>query len=707
MVEPIRFVSQATVGSRARLNVFVDFVKKNYKPLLDSNNFDGGAWSVEGLVGRVQNRSFVYFSQLGISPNDHQGGTQVSGVPAKIPEELLLREPFLSFAKSLLAYMHCWKKTVCLGGRVIAFRYLEASLYELNGTTCPTATTPEVLNRACRLAADMVSISTSYNIGKQLEIIYRYMVGLELVAFPSDWVNPLPHSQSDRIRVGKQFDEERKKKLPSPLVLESLASIFNSNNNDPREIFTTSVCALLLCSPDRSVEVLQAPLDVIAPDWTDPETGEVGTALRWFPAKGGRPMTKTVIPSMREIAIRAVDRLRQLGAPARELARWYEQNPNRMFLPPHLEYLREREQLHLNEVFAILFGGKVCKVTKDERVSVRSWLIVRAVPLQKKGVLTVTYKDLEQAVLAELPKGFPVMDPVTGVRYSEALCVVRAGEFDIRKKSPTQCCFNRVKYIQLYSFLKSKGNAQSIFERRGLRDENGDFLFLTSHMLRHYLNTLIRQSGKLTEEEIAQWSGRKSINQNATYNHQSDRDVISKLRGAVGDPSKSIGPFANIDNRIFLRRDEFASVKIITAHTTEFGYCVHDYAQSPCQMHQDCMHCDEQVCIKGDVRAEENLRKTRVELLKLQEDAYAAFTEDVLGAAEWFAYQRKTLERVDQLIAILDNPEVPSGAVIQLSGVVPPSRLVMAEKTRNLQIKPISNTIKSIDDVHGLLNDDG
>ena len=156
---------------------------------------------------------------------------------------------------------------------------------------------------------------------------------------------------------------------------------------------------------------------------------------------------------------------------------------------------------------------------------------------------------------------------------------------------------------------------------------------------------------------------------------------------------------------IFIRRDEFANIKIITAHTTEIGYCIHDYAQSPCQVHQDCINCNEVVCIKGDVRAETNLRKMHLELTRLQADAKAAFSAEVLNAAEWFAYQTKTLERVNQLLAILDDPEVPSGAVIQLSGVTPPSRLAMADEMRKIRIKPVSQSITSLDEVRALLTD--
>lgn len=706
MTEPIRFIPRSVLDAQANLAGFVELVRTSFTPLLACNRFEEHAWSMEGLGQKGGANKFLYFTQAGVNPKQHYPkGKRVKGAPAVIPEEKLLREPFRSFAKAMLIYLHAWEKTVALPTRLASFRHLEAALLDINDSSCPTATTPEVLNRACELAA-----KDKYSRGIQLGMIYRYMVELGLVAVPGEWLSPVPNPQWRRNRVGEQFDALRRKKLPSPLALEALADIFNSDSNDPKEIFASSACALMLCDPDRSVEVLYAPLDLLTPDWMDPDTGEVGTGLRWYPAKGAPPMVKTVIPPMRDIAVRAVEQLRRLSAPARALALWYEQHPDRIYLPPHLEHLRGREWLGQNEIHAVLFGGDVDKLSRVDLNRVRSWLDANAVPrISKKGGVdrgtTAAFADLERAVLTRLPGDFPIMDPKTGMRYSEALCLARVGEFDSSAASPSQCCFDRVRYRVLQNALKTYGMSKSVFELRGYRDEHGDFLSLTSHMLRHYLNTLVRQSGRLTEDEIAQWSGRKMVVQNATYNHQSDRDVIAKLRDAVGDPTKSVGPFNNIDDRIFIRRDEFASIKVITAHTTEFGYCVHDYAQSPCQVHQDCMNCNEQVCVKGDARAEENLRKTKTELMRLQAEARAAFSEEVLGAADWFKYQSKTLERVNQLIAIIDNPEVPHGAVIQLCGVAPPSRLSMAEESRRLPIKPVSQTITSLNDVRALLAD--
>lgn len=155
------------------------------------------------------------------------------------------------------------------------------------------------------------------------------------------------------------------------------------------------------------------------------------------------------------------------------------------------------------------------------------------------------------------------------------------------------------------------------------------------------------------------------MSQNRAYDHQSDRDVLALVRLAVGDDQSSVGTLAHLQKAMLIRRDEFARLKVPTAHTTEFGYCIHDFSMLPCQLHQDCLNCDEQVCIKGDVVREANRRRHRDETRTLLAAAEAAVAEAFAGADRWREHQRKTLERLDQLCGILDDPCIPSGTVIR------------------------------------------
>lgn len=693
MADIIAFVPRATHDAQTNLHDFIKLCRTHLKPFGRDIDFEEDVWDITSLTGKSQRyNSHLCFTRHGIRVRGRRGKSPVVGT------ETLLYEPFRFFAKSLISYMHGMRPTTNIKVRFEAFRYLEAALHELTGSACPTATTPQVLNRACALMMNTAAYDTS----KQLELIFRFMVQLGIVTAPSSWRPPIRPPQIRRNRIGKEFDEERSKKLPEPAALEALAQIFTSSSSDSREIAVSSICALMLCSPDRITEALHLPYDCLIPDWKDPDTGELGTGLRWFPLKGATPMIKTIIPSMRDIAKRAIAQLRRVSEPARIVARWYEANPDTLYLPAHLEYLRSKDQLLMKELGLILYDGECSK----ERAC--KWAKANNLPLiggvSGRPRYYVPFQAVEKAVLALLPRSFPIMDPETGMHFSEALCIAHPGEFDSRGVA-LQCGVMAINYPAVRTALKGAKSQKSIFAERGFTDADVRPLFISTHMLRHYLNTLVRQGGKLTEEDIAKWSGRKDVGQNKVYNHVSDKDMLAHIRKAVGDPALSVGPLSNIDKRIFISRDKFAELKIVTAHTNGLGYCIHDFTMLPCQIYGDCINCNEQVCIKGDAAAEANLRQMQLETHTLLEKAKAAMDEDEYGANEWVRHQSLTLERLDQLIAILDNAAVPAGSVIQLSGVVPASRLTQAAEQRLALTgaESISQTIRSIDDVRDLL----
>ena len=366
-------------------------------------------------------------------------------------------------------------------------------------------------------------------------------------------------------------------------------------------------------------------------------------------------MIKWVIPSMADIAKSAIKNIIELSRPARELARWYERNPTKIFLPDHLEHLRNKEWLSPMDLGLILYGEKAIYST------IHGWANDNNIAKKKQsGEVCFLFTDVQTAVLKKLPLGFPIFDRESGMRYSEALFIGRFHDFG-EKGFPSQCVITAIEYHAIKQDINGNND---IFARNGIVNENGEYCSLNTHALRHYLNTLA-QFGGLGENDIALWSGRKNVAQNQVYNHVSDRDVIATLRNAVGNENRAIGPIAHISGKLLVKRDEFANLKIVTAHTTEFGYCIHDYTMLPCQIHGDCINCNEQVCIKGDKYREAAIRKQRVETRQLVKQALIAMQEEEYGANRWVQHQELTLKRLDQLSAILDDTNVPQGTVFQ------------------------------------------
>jgi hypothetical protein len=124
-----------------------------------------------------------------------------------------------------------------------------------------------------------------------------------------------------------------------------------------------------------------------------------------------------------------------------------------------------------------------------------------------------------------------------------------------------------VDYGVMRTRLGGNVYTKSIFEKFGYKDANGMPLRITTHQFRHYLNT-VAQMGGLSQLDIAKWSGRANVAQNAVYDHQSDRDVLAMVRAAIGDESKMFGPLAHTPKNTLITRDQFATLKVLTAHTT-------------------------------------------------------------------------------------------------------------------------------------------
>ena len=121
------------------------------------------------------------------------------------------------------------------------------------------------------------------------------------------------------------------------------------------------------------------------------------------------------------------------------------------------------------------------------------------------------------------------------------------------------------------------------------------------------------------------------------------------------------------EQRYLIRRSDFSLANPAAAHSTQFGWCGHDFASEPCQMYSDCINCEEQECIKGDEHKEQNLRSLKAETELLLKEARNALSDAEYGADIWVAHQTKTLDRVNELLKILRDPNVSVGARIRLN----------------------------------------
>lgn len=701
------FVSREARLVRANLFAFIAKYRELGAFGLSSQPFKDDAWNFTGM-GSKGKSGYIYFTRLGFNGKKHQTH---DGEPSMIPKAARMPPLYLRFAKAMLSHLHLTHTSTSVWIRSAALTHLLAALEAQNQHAEPTEVNVAFLESACEmLRLSSLNKSSQAHIASALAMIWKTMVDLELVQAPAHWENPIRQTESSHhLKLGAEFDAKRHKKLPSPRAIEVLGSLFQRDDTDLRTTFVTSYVALTLCAPERSVEFLFAPADLLTP-WTDDDTQEKGVSLRWFPVKGADPQCKNVSLNMSPIARRAHERLYALTQPARELARWYEVNPSTIYLPARLEYLRGKGTIDINEAHAILFSGDVRKLdtkAKEQQLA-KDFLSTNNVPYSK-GVGgrgggrpgTLAFADLEQAVLRQLPVGFPIMDPTTGMKYSEALCVLRRHEFAGVNVGYMPAILQVVSYSMLASQLSGGQNTKSIFDQYGFTGDQGEPLGLRTHQLRHYLNTLVRRNGELTEEEIAFWSGRKDVNQNVIYDNRSANDTMHELEVRLGFHSDT-KPFGNLSKRIFIKRNQFGDIEKITAHLTDIGYCLHNYMQSPCPIMRNCIQCGESVCIKGDECSRRALNQLYADSSLLTAAARRDMEAEMDGATEWFKAHLEREGVLKNLLDILDNPDIPDGTPIILN-VKTPNRLKEAITRRSIPIRPVAANIQSMTDVTRLL----
>jgi hypothetical protein len=471
-------------------------------------------------------------------------------------------------------------------------------------------------------------------------------------------------------RVGKAADLAREQKLPSVAAIEAMAHVF-THATEPVELYVGSALALLHCAPQRINETVR--LSALCEAEALDTEGNVQYGLRWPGSKGFENSVKWIVPTMSPVARRAVSNLKAASAEARTIAAWYEQNPTAVYLPDRLAYLRKQDRLSLAELSSALYGSD------DKIQSAMAWCTREKVP--RKGG-TCKFSDVEAAVIAMLPPEFPYAQP--NLKFSDALFAVRKFELDAQLFTYA-CLVDYLSSDQISSRLTSRSSvAESVFERFHLTEDDGKPIKLKTHQVRHYLNTLAQANG-VSQLDIAMWSGRADVAQNKAYDHVTADQLLSKAVDlAVSSNSALFG--GDLDTpkpRVLATRDAVGNLQNSTAHITDYGMCTHDYAASPCHIHLDCLNCNELVCVKGDRVKTGNIRRLKDETEELLRQAEIAERSETYGASRWVEHQRKTLEHCTQLINILDNPAVKTGALVKLAGIQPASRIAQAAAERS------------------------
>lgn len=640
------------IGIEASANL-LEFIKMcRYKLTVFGSNlrWEENHW----IISEIKKRGITH--RLGFSfANFHTAGSKKDIVP--------MEQPYLDFAKAFMRYSFGLNKSENHNLKLAAVRSLEYALIQASPDGVPRVekATAAIFNLASQ-ALLAKNPGSAFGSGCHLQRIAEFLCDNFMVGIRFSWKNPVSRPQDIGSRVGEEFDRKRKEKLPSKAAIRALPLIYHTAT-DPIDVIISSMGAILLSAPDRFSEICVLPENCDR-DGTD-EDGKAVYGLVWDASKGGGAGVNWIPTSMADICREAVNKIRKQTEESRRIAKWYEDNPNKLYLPKDLEYLRRQNYVVSSDLALLLGISRSCLVCR--------WANARkieSIKVRPKGGIgadanAYSFKGIESEIVKMLPPGFPFLDEKRKLKYSDALLVIPYNLLH-PGKGTYRCLFQT---ISIHSFNDQLGarvehGASSVFSRNGYTEPDGSHIHITSHKFRHFLVTLALR--KRVGYVIATlWRKSKNTEHTRSYDHVSNEEMLERLRDAA--PHQMVGPIAEVAVNAPVSREEFMEMMYPCVHSTQFGFCVHDWQMLPCQKMTNCLACTEHICIKGDKQKTARVRRELKDAeLQLERDE-AGIANGQLGTDRWVRINRKRVERLRQLVGIFDDPTVLEGTIIQLS----------------------------------------
>lgn len=681
----IYFPSDKIQSPYSEIKRFIDFVKQ-LSELNENISFDENYWKGE-----------VNFVKTGISSKDRS------------PENLL-HHSILEFAKAYVKYQRINNK-LKTRDTILAIRAIEKICLERYGGVDLTKLVIADFDLAAENAKENYKESSAYHVGRQLKIVLDFIRKLKIVILP-EWKNPIKKPSDKSIVLDEKSEEYRASKLPDQDAIFALADIFSRKDSElsDRDIFVTSAASLLLAAPERASELFflkcdclyeeeirtasMSDLGLMAADYNV----ERAVGIRWYAQKGYGYDIKYIPSVMIPTVKRTIERLIKLSEKPRHLAHLLETSdkfPRHELCPavPDAQLLKRSEVL-----LAMGFDFSSYENSYMANQSGIAFLRSRGIPILDN---IVCLNDLNIILRNRLPKGFPYIPFKTGngiqIKWSEALFSCFHNQFRSDRITVfSELWMPRIETLNedLAPTRKKKRNGelvnvQSIFQRWGFGNYS-----VSTHQFRHLLNTIANTNG-MDSLLLAKWSGRADMKQNRVYDHTTVEDrnysLIEMQKNEVG----AINTDSTFKFQIATPRtlQELNTKTTLSMHTTEFGLCTHSYIDEPCLKYRNCLNCTEHVCIKGDAEKKKRLQNRLKKEKILWAKDKVSVSKNVTGATVWLEIRELTIKRCEQMITLLDDPNIPDGTPLSIPPSEDVTHLDLAyQKAGRKRIPTIENT---------------
>lgn len=609
-----------------------------------------------------------------------------------------LSEPFIEFAKAYIRYTYSLNPIRNLARHIESLRIVEIALYKIKGKADILQLDYLVIHEVENIVSKKYKKGTkSVNkLGYQIQKLFDFCRENKITPQLPLWKNPYKRPRDLTILLDERGKEYRSSKMPTDEEMMLVAKLFHDAPNLDKETeYYTAVMALLMVAPSRCSELMSLSVNCL--EWEEDSLGNKQLGIRWIPAKNGKEGLKWVPSSMQDVIIEAVKRLTNIGALARNAAKFAEENPNTLMISDQdvqlSPYLSQKPLTEIEIGKALGFNGKYGIRTK--------WFK----KLMKENDFVITYDVLGKYLYEKYTSKFnywPYIDKNKNVKASEALLLFRENEFHDdfppKKFSFVLPTVNQINDRFCYSETRPK---TSLWEKHCIGTSKGEFIRLPSHNARHWLSTKAERGG-MDELTLANWAGRARVADNKAYDHRTEEEKSEAVRDLLIPEDISI--LDKIHLNLPITYEDLGKDRIGVATITEIGICEHDYAMSPCSRHGDCETCKELICIKGLESSLEILKQRETQLTEQFNKAKEHHKIGVFGADRWISNLGWRLTHIKTKIKFLENSEIPNGSLLRMPDEYDPSpvKLALQEKGMDIDLqKP--ETARLDDDLYRLM----
>jgi hypothetical protein len=659
MSQVIRFIPKRELSARQNLHDFITLARDQLRVWSDQEGF---VWSADRWPTPRSAARFINFEHRDLhyrnSPEPHQ----------------LLHPAFAEIAKACLRYKYSLRPHKSISHQMQALRVMELALRQDLPVPDITQFERRHWDMAVRALEPFASRQKICDV--MLDILKTLAEFCILTADSHFWKHPYVGQQSyDAINGARAPDEVKAKKIPDQDALLAIAEVFSLGAHETQEdvdVMVTCVSGLLLSAPMRIGETLRLRTDCLRSDHDRNE--EVQHYLVYWVPKT-RQFTRKAIPkTMVGVTTEAIKRLSAVTEESRRLARYMETNPSKFYRHANCPNVPDDQELTVDQlVQALGFASRTscCDFVKKHTGS-----------YELKGF---TLDTIWQMVLTEhrtLNPYFPYQEAPSSsaqipLKMSESLLCFR------RLQLVPRCVTSPVLLAsfdsQAYGYRLTTGSAgaesMNFFARNGYKA-----IKLKSHSLRHLLNRLGRSSG-VSVEMLTEWSSRATTRQTRTYLH--DDPAKAAAKGAV-----VLGTTQEQEPQKPVTNEEAALYGQGPFHRSRYGICRRSWRAGPCNKFADCLNCSELLMCKGDKIAAEIIKLDRDNLVQTYTAAKQAIANGERAASRWTEKAGPQIERLDQLLAILHNPDIPDGSPIEMAGEdFSHEKVIVSEKAEAAGVK--------------------